>query len=388
MDNLRLSRNSLNDLISIIRIAVASDLARQESETKSKRVRENKAAMKKLAANGIATRKRLPMWLTYSDPDHKYVLNDNADVVLRMFELRENGVALGEIARRLNAEDVPTPNNRKWVASTVSMILGSVSLYGAYQTLDRQQDGSYTKGKVIRDYYPVLVPYERWKPVQSSAVRIAGGHSKINHLSGLCFCVCGGAISFKKNNAQRKTKATYHYCRKHAFGTCDNRHCVRDLEKLVIKYSNRLDVENVPVSDTNSHLQQQIDEIEVRIAELGSSLSTVGGAVISVIVNAIADLDNRKKELTKELSRVVDIPRDAGSTLYQYADDPVRFNVELKKIVKMITIKPMGKKHFVSMHRHDGHVISFHTADVLQPSDTKKLSNELKDLVDGVEEWE
>ncbi|WP_447828895.1 recombinase family protein, partial [Aeromonas hydrophila] len=253
MDNLRLSRNSLNDLISIIRIAVASDLARQESETKSKRVRENKAAMKKLAANGIATRKRLPMWLTYSDPDHKYVLNDNADVVLRMFELRENGVALGEIARRLNAEDVPTPNNRKWVASTVSMILGSVSLYGAYQTLDRQQDGSYTKGKVIRDYYPVLVPYERWKPVQSSAVRIAGGHSKINHLSGLCFCVCGGAISFKKNNAQRKTKATYHYCRKHAFGTCDNRHCVRDLEKLVIKYSNRLDVENVPVSDTNSH---------------------------------------------------------------------------------------------------------------------------------------
>lgn len=78
----------------------------------------------------------------------------------------------------------------------------------------------------------------------------------------------------------------------------------------------------------------------------------------------------------------------AGSTLFQYADDPVRFNVELNKIVKMITIKPSGNKHFVSMHRHDGHVISFHTADVLQPSDTKKLLNELKDLVDGVEEWE
>lgn len=389
MDGLRLTKSSLNDLISIIRIAVASDLARQESETKSKRVRENKASMKKLATSGIATKKRLPMWLTYSDPDRKYILNDNSKVVTMMFELRESGTPLGEIARRLNEENIPTPNNRKWTASTVSMILGSVSLYGAYQTLDRRQDGTYVKGTVIKDYYPVLIPYSRWKGVQSSAVRIAGGHSKANYLSGLCFCTgCGGAISYKGNNAKRKTKATYYYCRRHAFGTCDNRHCVRDLEKLVVKHSRRLDVENkMGSSDSSSLIQQQIDEIEIRTAELAASLSTVGGTVISVIVNAIAELDNKKKGLVKELGSIVDIPRDAGSTLFQYADDPIRFNVELKKIVKMITIKPMGgNKHFVSMHRHDGHVISFSTADVMPVSDTKRLSDEMKCLMDGVEE--
>ncbi|WP_429165628.1 recombinase family protein [Aeromonas rivipollensis] len=346
--------------------------------------------MKKLAAGGVATKKRLPMWLSYSDPDHKYILNDNSKVVLRMFELRESGTPLGEIARRLNAEGVPTPNNRKWVASTVSMILGSVSLYGAYQTLDRQQDGSYTKGKVIRDYYPVLVPYERWKPVQSSAVRIAGGHSKINHLSGLCFCGCGGAISFKKNNAQRKTKATYFYCRRHAYGTCDNRHCVRDLEKLVIAHSRRLDVENTKIgsSDSSSLIQQQIDEIEIRTAELAASLTTVNGAVVTILLNAIADLDNKKKELVKELGSIVDIPMHAGSTLFQYADDPVRFNIELKKIVKRIEVEPSGNKHFIKMVRHDGHVISFHTSDIMPVSDTKKLLNEVNTLTTGVEEWE
>jgi len=388
VDGLRLSRNSLNDLISIIRIAVASDLARQESETKSQRVRANKASMKKLAGQGVATKKRLPMWLTYSEGE--YVLNDNADVVLRMFELRESGTPLGEIARRLNAEGVPTPNNRKWVASTVSMILGSASLYGAYQTLDRQQDGTYVKGTVIKDYYPALIEYSRWKGVQSSAVRIAGGHSKINHLSGLCFCVCGGAISFKKNNAQRKTKATYFYCRRHAYGTCDNRHCVRDLEKLVIAHSRRLDVENTKIgsSDSSSLIQQQIDEFEIRIAELGSSLSNVNGAVVTIVLNAITELEGKKKELIKELSQIVDIPMHAGSTLFQYADDPVRFNIELKKIVKRIEVTPSGKNHFIKMVRHDGHTISFHTADVLQPSDTKKLLNEVKTLTTGVEEWE
>ena len=387
MDGLRLSRNSLNDLISIIRIAVASDLARQESETKSERVRANKASMKKLATSGIATKKRLPMWLSYSEESKEYVINENSKTVLKMFELRESGVALGEIARRLNEENIPTPNNRKWVASTVSMIIGSVSLYGAYQTLDRSPvDNRYTNGPIIRDYYPALIDFGRWKQVQSKASGRAGGHSKTNYLSGIVFCTgCGGAISYKGNNVKRKTKHSYYYCRNHAYGTCTNKHSVKSLETLVIRHSHLLDVETAPVSNQSNGILQSIDEIDNRLSELGASLTNAQSGVMSVVIAAMNELEATKKELHRELSQIVEIAPNAGQTLYQFKDDPVKFNVEVKKILRRIEVTPMGSSHTVKMIRHDGHTVLFHTADILQPSDTKKLLSEVNNLMDGVE---
>ncbi|MCH5022018.1 recombinase family protein, partial [Pectobacterium atrosepticum] len=61
-DGLVLTKSSLNELQSVIRIALAADLAYKESERKAQRLRETKGQQRQDALNGIPINKILPFW--------------------------------------------------------------------------------------------------------------------------------------------------------------------------------------------------------------------------------------------------------------------------------------------------------------------------------------
>lgn len=132
VDGLLLNRESVNDLVSVIRIALAADLAYKESEKKSQRLRETKGQQRQRALNGEVINKILPFWLERKQD--KIVFSDRLDTVKRIIELRRKGLGTNKIARTLNDEGHKPLRSAGWNHTTVGKTINSVALYGAYQT--------------------------------------------------------------------------------------------------------------------------------------------------------------------------------------------------------------------------------------------------------------
>ncbi|MBL0897050.1 recombinase family protein, partial [Pectobacterium atrosepticum] len=71
-DGLVLTKNSLNDLQSVIRIAVAADIAHSESERKALRLRQTKGQQRQNALKGIPINKILPFWLKRTETGYAF----------------------------------------------------------------------------------------------------------------------------------------------------------------------------------------------------------------------------------------------------------------------------------------------------------------------------
>ena len=138
VDGLLLNRESTNDLVSVIRIALAADLAYKESEKKSQRLRETKGQQRQRALNGEVINKILPFWLQRKED--KYVFSEKLDTVKRIIELRRKGLGTNKIARTLNDEGHKPLRSAGWNHTTVGKTINSVALYGAYQTSETTKD--------------------------------------------------------------------------------------------------------------------------------------------------------------------------------------------------------------------------------------------------------
>ena len=77
VDGLLLNKESVNDLVSVIKIAIAADLAHKESEKKSQRLRETKRQQRQRALSGEVINKVLPFWLERKDD--KFLFSDRVD---------------------------------------------------------------------------------------------------------------------------------------------------------------------------------------------------------------------------------------------------------------------------------------------------------------------
>lgn len=91
---------SVNDLVSVIRIALAADLAHKESEKKSQRLRETKGQQRQRDLNGEVINKVLPFWLERKQD--KFVFSEKLDTVKRIIDLRRKGYGTHKIAKILN----------------------------------------------------------------------------------------------------------------------------------------------------------------------------------------------------------------------------------------------------------------------------------------------
>ena len=210
IDEREYTADSVSDNFSDLLISLTiMQRAHEESETKSKRLgaawQNNRD---KARTEGRKLTKRCPAWLALA-PDRKSFTVDAArkKVVRRIFDMTIAGHGKSVIARRFNAEGVPTfGDSDGWHPSYVQKILESESVTGVFQPMKIEvKDGKKTRkadGEPIPDYFPAVVDratFERARRSRESR-RIPAGRKGLhftNLFSGLAVCgECGAAMHY------------------------------------------------------------------------------------------------------------------------------------------------------------------------------------------------
>jgi len=183
--------------------------AHDESALKSKRLSAAWGAKRDRAqADGKKLTARCPAWLTLASDRKSFTVDSTRrKVVQRIFEMTIAGHGKSVIARRFNAEGLPTfGNSEGWHTSYVQKILESESVTGLFQPMRIVvKDHKKTRvpdGDPIPGYFPPVVDratFERARRSRTSRRIPTGrkGESFSNLFSGLATCGnCGAPMHF------------------------------------------------------------------------------------------------------------------------------------------------------------------------------------------------
>ncbi|TYG08556.1 recombinase family protein [Klebsiella grimontii] len=373
VDGLLLNRESVNDLVSVIRIALAADLAYKESEKKSQRLRETKGQQRQRALNGEVINKILPFWLERKQD--KIVFSDRLDTVRRIIELRRKGLGTNKIARTLNDEGHKPLRSAGWNHTTVGKTINSVALYGAYQTSETTKDRKVILLDIIENYYPAVISKDEFILLQSDQKQNKPGYkSEHNAFAGILKHECGGALVRKFHVVSGKTYQ-YHVCANARDGKCHVTKNFKNIEVALYRIMKELKVEKNTNFDQT--LLAERDTIKAKIQRLNDVLMEFSESPRSVI-QTIHNLEKKVEELEAKIkmqNNMLISEQAFDFNLLQEIQQPQELNMMLKRIIENITIYNIGKKWRIKVLYRNRNVQSFiwdgeKTSFI---SDTKKI---------------
>lgn len=384
VDGLLLNRESTNDLVSVIRIALAADLAYKESEKKSQRLRETKGQQRQRALNGEVINKILPFWLQRKED--KYVFSEKLDTVKRIIELRRNGLGTNKIARTLNDEGHKPLRSAGWNHTTVGKTINSVALYGAYQTSETTKDRKVILLDIIENYYPAVISKDEFILLQSDQKQNKPGYkSEHNAFAGILKHECGGALVRKFHVVSGKTYQ-YHVCANARDGKCNVTKNFKNIEVALYRIMKELKLEKKTSIDETLLLER--NSVKAKIQELNDMLLNLSKIPISVIqtINNLEEKLQQLEENIKHQNSMIISEQAFDFKLLQEIKDPQELNMMLKRVIEQIIVFNIGKRWRVKVlyrNKHsqsfiwDGEKISF-------ISDTKKLLELFKSQTEEV----
>lgn len=364
-DNLHLTKDSLNDLVAVIRLVLSADLAHQESVKKAERVKAAKTRQKDYARQGKAIKKRLVWWLSLNGDT--YELNENVHHVREMIRLRQQGAGYHRIAIKLNEWGIKTRYGKTWSDTAVREMLSHDALYGGYQ-VGTVKNGKFVKEELIHNYYPPLISYNEFKELRSEYVNRTGGHKQHNHLSGLVRCGhCGSAMQ-KKLSKRTTKKRTIEYkqwiCVASVSGGCGFKNGIRDLDEHIFKVASNLIIENkATISEAENAALARVDELQARLEMQKGKLANADGLKFDLILEAtektIAELDSARSDLAQLQENSRDITTEDVGRLVEYANNAVKFNLHLKKLIQRIVVsKKGGNLWHVKIFQRNQHTVN------------------------------
>lgn len=184
------------------------------------------------------------------------IIEEQSDIIRRIFEEYASGVSPRAIARGLNADGIQSPRGGQWLASAINGSRARKSgilhneLYVGRMTYNRQ---TFRKDPDTGKRIPRVNPQSEWKSVNIPDLRIISdevwdrvhdvkymkGKNRPLHVqrrpkhlfSGLVHCgVCGGGFTVHSKNKLRCS-------RKHEGGSCTNGHVIstETLETKILK---------------------------------------------------------------------------------------------------------------------------------------------------------
>ncbi|ECF8134992.1 recombinase family protein, partial [Salmonella enterica] len=340
VDGLLLNRESVNDLVSVIRIALAADLAHKESEKKSQRLRETKAQQRKRALNGEVINKVLPFWLKRKQD--KFVFSERLDTVKRIIELRRKGYGTHKIAKILNDERHAPLRSTGWNHTTVGKTINSVALYGAYQTSETTKNREVILLDIIDNYYPSIITKEEFMLLQADNKRSKAGYkSENNPFAGLLKHECGGALVRKFHTASGKTYQ-YHVCASARDGKCNVTRNFKNIETALYQIMKELRMENKTNFDES--LLAERETIKTKIKELNDMLLKLSKIPVSVI-QTISNLEEKlqiTEEKIKHQNNLIISEKSFDFRLLQDIKNPQELNLMLKRVIDKIIIFNSG----------------------------------------------
>lgn len=196
-------------LMSVLGSMVLMLRAKEESQTKSDRVGIAWEEKRSAAAIGSAKMTAMaPSWLTLSEDRKTWHVDEHkAKVVQQIFDLALTGYGTPTIARKLNAEGVPTMvRAASWTFGVVNAILKNQSVIGDYTP---KKVAAEKLAQPIQGYYPAIISETKFYQVREflSERRWVGGHNNHNVrnlFAGMSYCAeCGGKMRLKSTTASK-----------------------------------------------------------------------------------------------------------------------------------------------------------------------------------------
>jgi len=199
--------------------------AHEESKTKSTRVGDAWQNKRSTAVGGKKMTAMSPSWLILSEDRTTWIVDPaKARVVERIFELALTGYGSPTIARKLNAEAVPTMVRAAcWTFGVVNSILKNESVIGTYTP---KKVSAERHAEPIKGYYPAIISETKFFQVREHLTgrKWVGGHNNHqvrNLFAGMAYCFnCGGRMRLKSTTGPQGK--TYIQCKTaYAGGGCD-----------------------------------------------------------------------------------------------------------------------------------------------------------------------
>ncbi|MDW2741475.1 recombinase family protein [Atlantibacter subterraneus] len=373
VDGLLLNRESVNDLVSVIKIALAADLAYKESEKKSQRLRETKGQQRQRALNGEVINKILPFWLERQRD--KFLFSDRIDTVKRIIELRRKGLGTNKIAKVLNDEGHRPLRSAGWNHTTVAKTINSVALYGAYQTSETTKDRKVILLDIIEDYYPAVISKEEFMLLQSDQKHNKPGYkSEHNAFSGILKHECGGALVRKFHVASGKTYQ-YHVCANARDGKCCVTKNFKNIEIALYRIIKELKIEERTNFDESLLVEKNtIKEKIQNLNDMIINLPKVPKSVIQTISTLEENLDKIESKIKQQNNMIISENSFDIKDL-QEIKEPQKLNMMLKRVIEQITVSNIGKKWWIKVLYRNRHIQSFiwDGKEITFFSDTKKI---------------
>lgn len=202
IDGTHYTRDSLNDPYSIIKAILIAQRANEESEIKSKRQKAVWAEKRKLAAeSGKIMTRHCPYWLKVNDSGNDFeVIEDKANIVRFIFEMRLDGRSFEKISQTLNEQGKENLRGKisKWNSSSIERLARKKAVIGY---LVPSQQITVPDVDEIPNYYPAIISDEVFNRVQRISYEPESRRNTnfnphlINVFKGLMHCKqCGYAM--------------------------------------------------------------------------------------------------------------------------------------------------------------------------------------------------
>ena len=303
----------------------------------------------------------------------------NDAVVRRIFDMALQGRSTLDIAKTLNAEGIPTANGKKWLKTTIHVILTNEAYAGTVVWGANARDGAPPVR--VEDAHPAIVSRRESRRIgrmmQSRAPKKVNPRriSSPYLLSGLAKCqTCGKAMTAAEAKSGKYTYYICHSLLKRGKGACKTpRLNAKKFEKIIVDElrANILTESNIKdlvkivdeeMDGVASEQRDRLDTIDGELEEVKKQLGRVWQFIarsdsvdVAEASDLIVELRQRKEtlEIAAEEARALLKERrqllDSADTIAAFAEDMSEF---LKKseltetrafvhsFVKKIEVKP------------------------------------------------
>lgn len=299
MDKKIYTKDSLNDLMSIMYSSMLMAQANEESAKKSERIL--KSFDKKIddlnSGKNIQYVGMLPGWIENkgSKKQTKFVVNKKVETVKDIFQMYIEGTSMGDIARIFNDKKIKQISRSRyknftnsWSSAKVNHILKNRCVLGELNIKKT--------GEVFKNYYPEIISEDDWNLVQSmkktNKTKKLSGRKSINIFSGKMFCSgCGQKYYFETDDKVTKKGRTLYYMLK-----CHGRR-VLDCKSKSIRYEDF--IESAPIMEyLLSGINYDTSNNKKKISELKSQIKEISNDSKNIVENiAILEKMNESKEI-------------------------------------------------------------------------------------------
>lgn len=384
------TKENINDVVQNIVLMINADLAEKESQRKSDLVA---AAYKKKRVDGDIT--RYPYWIDKTD--NGFVLNEHAETVRLIVELRLTGLGALGIASELNKRGIKAPRGVKWGHPTVRSILGNSVLYGNkdfYSTksvteVDKKtgQEIRVSKPELvssIANAFPAICSYQEWKEFQIIGEK-RGRKAAVSPFHNILFCSCGGNYSSQRGSGGEK----YRRCVHSRVSACERKQKgIRNFDDTLLECLGRITYEAA------SNVKSELPELTARLEKLEKVKNSL---LVAGEVDAIADLYKDISVLKDQIasaSKIVALPTMQIKDVFTGSIDEQR--IALKRVVQQVVVDRTDNYAVIKVYLTNGHTKTFGinvgtgrgksgVNTIVFESDTENFKNELLALTAGTE---